>query len=249
MGDLLLTAALVVLVAAAVLGFELLRMDDFRPVRRALGRLRRDDQEVAAGRPLLTAAPGRVADARAPSTGLWSEDRPRRAAGRRTRDAAIVALVVASAVLVISLVMQAARPHGTFAGGPPAPSAPGGGVAAAIATPSADASRTAPPPTPSAKPVATPVATPNAPSGPRPVARIDRSAACVDVAGFIRFDGRRSSHATGFLWDFGDGTTSSRPAPLHAYSGPGKHRYLVTLRVTGPGGTATATTRVDVPCP
>jgi hypothetical protein len=45
-----------------------------------------------------------------------------------------------------------------------------------------------------------------------------------------------SSGATGWRWDFGDGQSSAEQNPVHSYAGPGK--YVVTLQVSGPGGTA-----------
>jgi len=45
--------------------------------------------------------------------------------------------------------------------------------------------------------------------------------------------------ATEFLWDFGDGTTSTERSPQKTYTVPG--RYTVTLTATRPGGTATCT--------
>jgi PKD repeat protein len=45
--------------------------------------------------------------------------------------------------------------------------------------------------------------------------------------------------ATAWLWDFGDGTSSTARNPVHTYLVPG--RYTVSLSVTRPGGTATCT--------
>ncbi|WP_400191783.1 PKD domain-containing protein [Hymenobacter sp. B81] len=44
--------------------------------------------------------------------------------------------------------------------------------------------------------------------------------------------------ATAYRWDFGDGTTSTQSAPVHAYDQPGT--YSVTLTATGAAGSATA---------
>ena len=41
---------------------------------------------------------------------------------------------------------------------------------------------------------------------------------------------------TDWHWDFGDGRTSTDQHPVHSYSEPGK--YVVVLRVSGPGGSA-----------
>ena len=43
--------------------------------------------------------------------------------------------------------------------------------------------------------------------------------------------------ATSFLWDFGDGSTSTLQNPVHVFSGPGVK--VITLQATNAGGTAT----------
>ncbi|MCG3212506.1 MAG: hypothetical protein FOGNACKC_06176 [Anaerolineae bacterium] len=48
-----------------------------------------------------------------------------------------------------------------------------------------------------------------------------------------------STHATGYLWDFGGGATLSVISPTHTYREPGV--YTVTLKATGPGGSQTLT--------
>jgi glucose/arabinose dehydrogenase/fibronectin type 3 domain-containing protein len=50
-----------------------------------------------------------------------------------------------------------------------------------------------------------------------------------------------------YLWDFGDGTTSTAANPTHTYTVSGVHTYTATLTVTGTAGlTSTATTTVTV---
>jgi PKD domain len=50
------------------------------------------------------------------------------------------------------------------------------------------------------------------------------------------------------LWDFGDGTTASDPAPAHTYAAPGT--YTATLTVTDENGFSAATSQqVTVPAP
>jgi len=44
---------------------------------------------------------------------------------------------------------------------------------------------------------------------------------------------------TSWLWDFGDGETSTDQNPVHTYTNPG--RYTVTLTVTGPDGQSSKT--------
>jgi len=55
----------------------------------------------------------------------------------------------------------------------------------------------------------------------------------------LNFTATVQGAATGFLWDFGDGSTSGSRNPAHVYETPGT--YTVSLTVTGPGGSATAT--------
>ena len=51
----------------------------------------------------------------------------------------------------------------------------------------------------------------------------------------VTFSDTSGGRITGWLWDFGDGTTSTDKDPLHTYTIPGSYR--VNLTVTGPGGT------------
>jgi PKD repeat protein len=41
---------------------------------------------------------------------------------------------------------------------------------------------------------------------------------------------------TSWKWDFGDGTSSTEQSPVHQYKNAGK--YIVTLYIEGPAGTA-----------
>ena len=54
----------------------------------------------------------------------------------------------------------------------------------------------------------------------------------------VKFDNDAFGRSTGFLWDFGDGTTSSDRHPLHTYTRPGS--FDVTLTVSGEDGPAVA---------
>jgi PKD repeat protein len=54
----------------------------------------------------------------------------------------------------------------------------------------------------------------------------------------------RSSGATSWKWDFGDGKTSNVANPVHVYTASGS--YTVTLTVTGQGETDTATAKILV---
>lgn len=58
----------------------------------------------------------------------------------------------------------------------------------------------------------------------------------------VTFASTGSSGGGGYLWDFGDGKTSTQPRPTHTYTEDGE--YTVTLRLTGPGG-SDVETKVD----
>jgi PKD repeat protein len=62
----------------------------------------------------------------------------------------------------------------------------------------------------------------------------------------VTFTNQSTGQVTTWLWDFGDGTTSSAQAPAHTYANPGS--YTPKLTASGPGGTATktATTPISV---
>ena len=55
----------------------------------------------------------------------------------------------------------------------------------------------------------------------------------------VRFEDRSLADATTWLWDFGDGATSTKYDPRHRYEEAGS--YTVTLTITGPGWTDTRT--------
>lgn len=50
----------------------------------------------------------------------------------------------------------------------------------------------------------------------------------------VNFIDQSTGEISGYLWDFGDGNTSSLRSPTHQYQAPGT--YTVSLTVTGPGG-------------
>jgi PKD repeat protein len=62
----------------------------------------------------------------------------------------------------------------------------------------------------------------------------------------VTFTNQSSGQVTNWLWDFGDGTSSTAQSPSHTYSSAGS--YAPRLTATGPGGTAsrTATTAISV---
>jgi hypothetical protein len=52
----------------------------------------------------------------------------------------------------------------------------------------------------------------------------------------VAFADESAGKVTGWKWDFGDGQTSTEQHPVHTYAQAGG--YVVTLEVTGPGGTS-----------
>lgn len=56
-----------------------------------------------------------------------------------------------------------------------------------------------------------------------------------------------SYDATSYLWDFGDGTTSSEKNPIHKYSGKGVYKVVLTAK--GNGKTDTYTKNITVVAP
>ncbi len=62
----------------------------------------------------------------------------------------------------------------------------------------------------------------------------------------VTFSNQSTGQVTSWLWDFGDGTTSTAQSPTHVYSSAGS--YLPRLTAAGPGGTTikTATSAITV---
>jgi PKD repeat protein len=105
-------------------------------------------------------------------------------------------------------------------------------------------------PSESSRPSGSRSSSPNSPTPPvqvvpirmQPLTTAQFSAA--PTSGYVPLSVSFTDHSTGtgpltYQWNFGDGTTSSAQNPTHHYTGVG--RYTVTLTVTGPGGTSTAT--------
>jgi hypothetical protein len=89
-----------------------------------------------------------------------------------------------------------------------------------------------PSPKPTVKPTPKPSTAPTAPPAP-PVASFN----CVPSPGYVLTCTDASINATGWVWHWGDGTTSGvqNPAP-HTYTASDPNPIQVTLDVTGPGG-------------
>lgn len=91
---------------------------------------------------------------------------------------------------------------------------------------------------PTVAPTSAPAAKPTvAANVPAPVADFstDRVEAKPDQA--VKFRDDTTGKVTSWLWDFGDGKTSTEQNPVHKYAENGT--YTITLKVTGPGGTDT----------
>lgn len=92
------------------------------------------------------------------------------------------------------------------------------------------------------------IITVSSPTNPLPVASFTRVPTAGPVPLTVVFT-NTSQNATSYLWDFGDGTTSTETNPSHVYTTPGT--YMVQLTATGPNGThsTSATVTVNLPTP
>lgn len=66
------------------------------------------------------------------------------------------------------------------------------------------------------------------------VPRADFSSPCCSATGLVRQFQNTSTNATSFLWDFGDGSTSTEKNPFHAWSQPGT--YMIGLTASNDQG-------------
>ena len=86
---------------------------------------------------------------------------------------------------------------------------------------------------------------------PAPMAAFTPSATSGTYDLLVQFSNDSTGVISDYLWDFGDGSTSTDESPSHTYSEEGV--YTVTLMVSGPGGSDTATCldciTVDHPAP
>jgi PKD repeat protein len=80
---------------------------------------------------------------------------------------------------------------------------------------------------------ALPAAKPSAPD-----AAFSATPTTVAAPGTVSFTDRSTGSIKSWLWDFGDGKSSTQKNPSHVYQNAGK--YSVALTVTGPGGSDTA---------
>ncbi len=63
----------------------------------------------------------------------------------------------------------------------------------------------------------------------------------------VQFANQTTGTATSYLWNFGDGTTSTEANPRHTFTGVGT--YNIILSATGPGGTTLITRQISVQNP
>ena len=78
---------------------------------------------------------------------------------------------------------------------------------------------------------------------PRAFCSATPAALCLDPAGKVRFRGSQSCHEKKYLWDFGDGGTSTLADPEHEYKTPGN--YTVRLIVENDCGKDTCFTGIS----
>jgi len=71
-------------------------------------------------------------------------------------------------------------------------------------------------------------------TAPPPVANFTGCTTGNEAPFTVAFGNQSSGNITGYLWDFGDGSTSKEMAPSHTYALPGY--YEISLSVTGPDG-------------
>ena len=74
---------------------------------------------------------------------------------------------------------------------------------------------------------------------PAPIASFDAIPTSGNAPLTVQFNDRSTGSITSRSWEFGDGSTSSAQNPSHTYTSAGL--YTVRLKVTGPGGSDTAT--------
>jgi PKD repeat protein len=95
----------------------------------------------------------------------------------------------------------------------------------------------------------TPVSTPTQ-AAPKPIAAFNANPLSGPAPLTVHFFNQSSGLITRVQWNFGDGATSLLPNPIYTYGLPGN--YIVTLTVTGPGGTSTVSQQItaqSVPAP
>ena len=77
-----------------------------------------------------------------------------------------------------------------------------------------------------------------------PIANFAANPTVATIGTPINFTDASTGVISTYSWDFGDGNSSTATNPTHNYAATGT--YTVTLTVTGPGGSDTASTTVDI---
>jgi large repetitive protein len=76
---------------------------------------------------------------------------------------------------------------------------------------------------------------------PKPVAAFTASTSNACINSEVNFT-NQSDSATGYQWQFGDGTVSTLTNPVHAYATPGNYTVMLTaMHVNAPGNVCTDT--------
>lgn len=78
----------------------------------------------------------------------------------------------------------------------------------------------------------------------KPVATFSSDKTTANAPATFTFSNSSSGTIATYKWDFGDGTSSTARDASHSYAKPGS--YIVTLTVTGPGGSTTATKTISI---
>jgi uncharacterized protein (TIGR02145 family) len=82
------------------------------------------------------------------------------------------------------------------------------------------------------------------PSNQAPIADFTASKTNITKGETIQFTDKSTNSPTSWLWDFGDGTTSTQQNPLKSFNSVGN--YTVTLKATNSFGNSTKTTNITV---
>jgi PKD repeat protein len=104
---------------------------------------------------------------------------------------------------------------------------------------------------PSATPTPTPIATPTAQivyvtvtPAPAPMANFNANPYFGTAPLVVTFTDESANNPTAWMWNFGDGVTSTQQNPMHAYNNAGS--FTVTLTVTNAGGSNTMSKLITV---
>jgi PKD repeat protein len=77
----------------------------------------------------------------------------------------------------------------------------------------------------------------------RPIAAFAASRTTGQVPFTVQFVNQSNGNISSFNWNFGDGTTSTEPNPVHTFNTPGI--YAVTFSVSGPGGASNVSQQIN----